>query len=204
MLTRKLLTALGIEDNKIDQIIESHQETLKDLKDEIKALKDGADDVDGLQKELETVNKKLKDAQEKLKGQTGDGFKEKYEELKTEFDEYKSGIEKKAAKEKKATAYKALLKECGVSDKRIDRIMKVVDPDLDGLELGEDGKFKTADDLYKSIKQEWSEFIEEPATQGAHTPNPFQKVNTQVPTESRAAQLARQYHDARYGAIKED
>lgn len=42
-LTRKLLRSMGIEDEKIDQIIDAHTETVNALKDERDGLKDAAD-----------------------------------------------------------------------------------------------------------------------------------------------------------------
>ena len=56
-LTRKMLKAMGIEDEKIDQIIEAHSETVDGLKGELEiaksAAKGDADKVTALQKELE-------------------------------------------------------------------------------------------------------------------------------------------------------
>ena len=63
----------------------------------------------------------------------------------------------------KETAYRALLKEAGVSEKRIDTVLKV--SDIDGIELA-DGKIKNADELTESVKKEWADFIEKPENNG--------------------------------------
>ena len=52
-LTRKMLKAMGIEDEKIDQIIEEHVESIDGLKAERDRYKAGADEAEGLRKQLE-------------------------------------------------------------------------------------------------------------------------------------------------------
>ena len=116
-LTRKFLTALGIESEKIDQIIEAHSDTVDGLKDEIKGLKEKAET-------LETVQKELDDAKKSL--ETKDAYKVKYDALKDEYDKYKSEVTAKAETDTKTNLYRALLKKAGVSDKRLDAIMKVL------------------------------------------------------------------------------
>lgn len=51
-LTRKLLRSMGIEDEKIDQIIDAHTETVNALKDERDGLKDAADRLKKAEAEL--------------------------------------------------------------------------------------------------------------------------------------------------------
>ena len=52
-LTRKMLKAMGIEDEKIDQIIEEHVESIDGLKAERDRYKTGAEEAEGLRKQLE-------------------------------------------------------------------------------------------------------------------------------------------------------
>lgn len=95
---------------------------------------------------------------------------EEYKALKKQFDEYKAeqeGKETKAAKEK---AYRALLQEAGVSEKRLESVLKV--SDVDSVELDEKGAIKGADKLTESIKSEWADFITTTQTRGASTSNP--------------------------------
>ena len=101
---------------------------------------------------------------------TAEKWKTKYEGIKQEFTDYKKAEQAKATKAQKSEAYKALLKEIGVNDKRIDAIIKVTD--LDGMELDADGKLKDAADLRKTAKDEWSDFIVTTHTQGAQTATP--------------------------------
>lgn len=159
-LTRKFLAALGIEDAKVDEIIQAHTDTVNGLKDEIEKYKADAEKLPGVQKELG----KMKESAEQ---ESKDPYKVKYEAMKEEFESYKKGVETKA---KKDAAYKALLKEAGVSDKRVEAVLKV--SDVDSLELDEEGKVVNQKDLIKSIKSEWADFIVKEGEKGADVANP--------------------------------
>ena len=160
-LTRKMLKAMSIEEEKIDQIIEAHSETVEALKAERDGFKEDAEKFADLQKELKELREN---------GDANNPYKAKYDALKTEFDNYKADEEAKATKRSKEEAYKALLKECGVADKRIAAVTKVAD--IDSIELDESGKIKEAAALKKSIKEEWGEFIPTEGTEGAKTTKP--------------------------------
>ena len=62
-----------------------------------------------------------------------DGWKDKHDALKKEFEGMKNEQAKKETHAAKEKAYRALLKETGVSEKRIDAVLKV--SDVDGVEL---------------------------------------------------------------------
>lgn len=173
-LTRKYLSALGIEAEKIDEIINAHTETVDGLKDELAKVKADADKLTAVQKELD----ELKAAAE----QDGkDPYKVKYEAIKEDFENYKKEISEKETKASKTAAYKALLKEAGVSDKRIEAVLKV--SDVDSVELDKDGKIKGADKLKDSIKEEWADFITSESTKGANTANPPQNSGSVIKTK---------------------
>lgn len=162
-LTRKFLTALGIEADKVDQIIEAHTEVTDSLKTERDQLKEDAEKLQAVQKELDD----LKEAVEK---NGNDPYKVKYEALKEDFENYKKDIETKESTAKKESALRAVLKEIGVADKRIDAVIKV--SDVESIELDGEGKIKDGDKLKESLKSEWSDFIATTKTEGANSPNP--------------------------------
>ena len=54
-LTRKFLRALGIEDDKVEEIIGAHLETVNPLKDERDNLKEQADHAAELQKQVDAL-----------------------------------------------------------------------------------------------------------------------------------------------------
>lgn len=165
-LTRKFLAALGIEQDKIDEIITAHSETVDALKKERDSYKADAEKLPAVQKELDG----FKAAEEKA---GKDPFKVKYEALKEEFDGYKAAQEKKETTDKKAAAYRKLLADAGVREKRIDAVLRVTD--LDGFELDENGQLKDADKLTKEISEEWEDFIDKTETKGAASANPPSK-----------------------------
>lgn len=162
-LSRKFLTTLGIEEDKAEAIFEKHTEVLTELKDERDKYKEEADKLPALQKQLD----ELKAVAE---GADKDPYKVKYEALKEDFETYKADIASKETASKKETAYKALLKEAGVSDKRLSAIMKVTD--LKDFELDDEGKAKDADKHLASIKEEWADFIQSTHKEGAGTSTP--------------------------------
>ena len=162
-LTRRSLKAMGIEDEKIDEIIAAHAETVDALKEQRDNYKAQAD-------ELAEVQQKLDEANETIKANGSDAWKVKYDAIKEEYENYKSDISAKETTRAKQAAYREVLKAAGVSDKRIDSIIRV--SDIDSIELDESGKIKEAEKLTESIKNEWADFIVSTNTQGANTATP--------------------------------
>lgn len=162
-LTRKFLTALGIEEDKADEIIKAHTETVDALKEQAEASKTDAAEVEKLKKKVEELKKDLADADKS-------DWEEKYTKLKTEYDDYKTDVENKATHSAKEAAYKQLLIDAGISEKRIATILKV--SDIDGVELDKDGNIKAADKLTDSIKEEWADFIVTEHKEGADVAKP--------------------------------
>ena len=151
-LTRKFLSALGIDADKVEEIINAHTEVTDALKNERDSYKADAEKLPEVQKELDSFKK----AAEELDGKNP--FEVKYNAIKEEYEQYKADIEAKATKAAKSDAYRALLKEAGVADKRIDAVLRV--SDVDGIELDKDGKVKNSDKHLTSIKEEWADFID--------------------------------------------
>lgn len=162
-LTRKFLKALGLEDDKIEQIIEEHTTIADRMNAEIEKYKADAEVLPRVQRELEK-------AQADLEAGKKDSWKVKYEAVKEEFEGYKSEQTKKEARSAKEKAYRELLKQAGVSEKRLDAVLRV--SDVDSVELDEKGTIKDADKLTESIKSEWADFIGTTSIQGAQTATP--------------------------------
>ena len=162
-LTRRALKAMGIEDEKVDEIITMHTETVDGLKADVAKYKADAEALPEVQRQLEK-------AQNDLEAGKKDSWKVKYEAIKEEFEGYKSEQTKKETRAAKEKAYRELLKQAGVSEKRLDAVLRV--SDVDGVELDENGAVKDADKLTESIKSEWADFIPTTTTQGAQTAAP--------------------------------
>ena len=159
--TRKFLSALGIEADKVDEIISAHTEVTDALKQERDQYKADAEKLPGVQQELNDLKA------------TTDGkntWKVKYEALKEDFEDYKNQQTAKETKANKEAAYKVLLENAGVAPKRIAAILKVTD--LDSVELDDSGNVKDADKHTETIKEEWADFIQTTSTKGAATATP--------------------------------
>ena len=169
-LTRKFLSALNIDADKIDEIITAHSETVDALKKERDDFKAQAEANSEAKANAEKLQKQVNDLTEQVKENGKDAYKVKYDAIKEEFDEYKKTIKAEKSKADKTEAYKKLLKEAGVADKRIDAVLRV--SDIDSLKIGEDGALEGADDLKKNIAEEWADFIEKTSTAGAKTSTP--------------------------------
>lgn len=159
-LTRKFLSALGIEADKVDEIITAHTETVDGLKDEIEKYRTDAEKLPSVQKELDELKKD---------GGKEDTYKFKYEKVKEDFDNYKNEVESEKTNAKKSNAYKKLLGNVGISEKVIDKILSLTK--LDDLELDGD-EIKDADKVTDSIKNEWADFIVKERQEGSPTETP--------------------------------
>ena len=157
-LTRKMLKAMGIEEEKIDQIIEAHTETVDGFKEKLNDYKDKAEKYDGVKKELDELK------------EGGDDWQKKYEKEHSDFEAYKTDVTAKETKRTKEHAIREFYKGVGVSEKRLDAVMKVTD--FDSFELDKDGKIKDADKHTETAKSEWADFIETTTTRGANTATP--------------------------------
>lgn len=167
-LTRKMLKAMELDEDKITQIIDAHQSTIDEIADERDKLKADVEKFKTEAERLGSVEKDLLKAQAKL--EDADKVSEKLKALQNEFAEYKADVDAKATQATKEKAYKELLKQAGVSEKRIDSIIKI--SDLSTIEFDKDGKVKDTKAVVDAIKKEWSDFIVTVHEQGAQTPNP--------------------------------
>ena len=143
-LTRKMLTAMGIEAEKIDQIIESHTETVDGLKKVADDLREQAGKVPDLERKIGELEK----------AQPTEDYEGKFKDLKAEFDTYKEKVAAEQAQAEKARLYRSLLREAGIDEKRLDAIMRVTD--LSGVTV-EDGAIVDAETVSEQIKKDYPE-----------------------------------------------
>ncbi len=164
-LTRKFLKAMGIEEEKIDQIIEAHTETVRGLKDSLEKAEAAAKDLPSVQKELGV-------ARDELEAVKKDGWKDKHDTLKKEFEDYKKGVTAKEAKAAKEAAARAYYESKGITGKALDIAMRGSGGEIEALELGEDGKIKDTAALEALVKGDFSGLVCTTTTTGANTANP--------------------------------
>lgn len=168
-MTRKFLKELGIESELIDKIIEEHRGTVDSLRDDLDNTKTELSKYKSYETELNALKDEIKDK---------DSYKEKYDELKNQFDNYKAEIASKAKEAAKVEAYKNALKEAGISEKRIESVLRLAKADgyIDSLEF--DGEnIKNIKDVQETIKNSYGDYIETKKQTGADVPQPPSQGN---------------------------
>ena len=128
---------------------------------------------------------------------TAGKWEKKYNDLKDQFDSYKADTDAKEKLSSIKAAYRKLLEESGIDTKRLDTIIRATV--FDGMKLGDDGKLEKSDELKKAIDSDWADFKVSTRTDGTHVENPPKDNDSGSGANSRAAELARQFHERRYG-----
>lgn len=146
-------------EEKEQQIMEGHIAVTDGLKDKIEGLQAEADKAADLQKQLDGIN-------------GGEDYKAKYEKEHRDFEDFKKQTANAETATKVKAAYRKLLTDEGISEKRLDAILKVTD--LSGMKLDKEGNLENADDLKKSIASEWGEFKTTVTQKGADVAKPPQ------------------------------
>jgi len=204
-LTRKMLKAMGIESDAIDQIIEAHTETVDALKEQRDGYKVEAEKVSGLNAELEEARKQLKAAQDngasaskssEEQANELEKLRKAKDALEAEFTAYKESAEAEQSKRAKTDAYRNLIEKAGIAPKYAGAVLRVAD--LGAVELSEDGTVKDADKLVEGLKSDYPEFVAKTETKGAGTENPPAANHTNSGVSPRAQRVIDR-HNARYG-----
>ena len=142
---------------KAQKIMDEHIAVTNGLKDERDGYKADAEKATDLQKQLDDIA-------------NGEDFKKKYEDEHQAFEDFKKKTESDATAAKVGTAYRKLLANEGISEKRLDAILKVTD--LSKLKLDKDGNLEDEAGLKKAINEEWGEFKTTVTTKGADVDKP--------------------------------
>lgn len=183
---------MGIEEEKLEQIIEEHVGSIDALKSQRDEYKEKADKYDAVKKQYDDLKKEVEE-----KGD--DSYKEKYEKEHKDFEDYKASIDAEKLNAKKVAAYKALLKKAGIKEKIIDLIVKGTS--MDDIELDENGEIKEADTKVEDIKNEYADYIVKTREEGENpeTPPAGDGGDGGANHLSRAAQLAQKHNERLYG-----
>lgn len=188
---RKILGEAHTEEIE-NQIMSLHLGVVDAIKDELSKAKADAEKLPGVQAELD----KLKEGKE-----DDNSYKAKYEKEHAEFEKFKTVQAEKDAKADKTAKYRALLKKAGVSEKRLESVLKVTD--MDSVKLDKDGNIEDSEKLLGTIKTEWADFIVKEGAKGADTGNPPAGNGGDGDGTSRAAQLYQQHRASLYGVSNE-
>lgn len=144
---------------KAQQIMDGHIAVTDGLKDERDSYKAEAEKAADLQKQLDDKN-------------GGENWQEKFEKEHQAFEDFKKQTASEAEAAKVRSAYRKLLAGEGISEKRLDSILKVTD--LSKMKLDKDGNLEKADELKKAINDEWGEFKTTVTEKGAVVEKPLQ------------------------------
>ena len=159
-MTRKFLKAMGIEEEKIEQIIEAHTETVNALKEERDNYKKDATTLKDVQRELDD-----------LKAKGDDGWKEKHDKLKGEFDKYKGDIEAKETKAKVNNAVRSYLESKSITGDNLELAMMACESIIASAELDGD-KLKDTTSLDTLVDSKFKRLVTTTTTKGASTATP--------------------------------
>lgn len=159
-LTRSMLKSMNLTEEQINAIIEEHTAAKDSLKSQIKNLEEKYVDYDDLKKDYEKLYADVKE----------NNWKEKYDTINQEFDEYKKEVKKNHQNDIKKELYKDLLIENGVSEKQISSILEVTK--FDEIELDENGKLADVEALNNNIHSKWEGFIVKNSFSGVNVENP--------------------------------
>lgn len=169
---REILSTAGVDadhmSEAVNAIIDGHVASIDALREEngnlkadLKTANEKAGKLDGVQKELDDLKKQNEDDAK---------AREDYDALKKEFDDYKAEINARDTKAAKEKALRDILKDLNISDKGAALVLKY--QNFDGIELEDGGKIKGADDLRKSLKEDWGDYIVKSEKKGAETATP--------------------------------
>lgn len=159
-LSRKLLKGMGLTEEQIDSIIEAHTDTVDGLKDTIAQLRQGGAQAPAKPAAKDSGGDAAKDS----------GYRKKYEDEHQAFEDFKKAQAARDARAARESACRKALREVGVSEKYLDKILALCD--VDSLELDDKGALKDADKIKEGYKTDWADFISVRTTKGVATAEP--------------------------------
>lgn len=136
-------------------------------KTDLDAIKEQRDTYKADAETLAKVQKELDD----LKAAQDDGWKDKHDALKKEFEDYKAGVTAKETKAAKEAAARAYYESKGITGKALDIAMRGSGAEIEALELA-DGKIKDTAALDALVKGDFSGLVSTTTTTGANTATP--------------------------------
>lgn len=171
---------------KAQKIMDGHITVVDGLKDERDSFKEQAEKAADLQKQLDDQA-------------NGENWQEKYEKEHQAFEDFKKQQAADAEAAEVRAAFRKLLIGEGISEKRVDSILKVTD--FSNMKRDKDGNLVGEDALKESINSEWGEFKTTVTEKGATVEKPPQMAK---PTKTREEILAIKDTAERQKAIAEN
>ena len=116
-LTRKFLAALGIEADKVDEIITAHAETVNGLKADIADEKEKAEQYREDAEKYAATKAELDQLRAETEGKD-------YDTLKTEYEQFKAEVAEKEQQAAKEKAYREALKDANLTERGVEKAVK--------------------------------------------------------------------------------
>lgn len=191
-----MLKAMGVEDDKSEQIIQAHNETVEGLKKQRDDLTEQLDGQKELAAQVPDLQKKLEEAEAKI---PSEDWQAKYLESVKELEDFKAQVERDKAEAEKKSLYRAVLREAGIDEQRIDAIVKVTDM---GAIAVKDGAIEDSEALKESVAKEWAAFIPQESVQGAKVPKPPETSGGVAGADPATVQRLAERHARLYGTTE--
>ena len=182
--TRKMLKALGIEEDKIEQIMDAHTEVTNALIAERDEAKAAIDKLAKVQDELDKAKESLKTANSEK-----DKYKSDYEADHAALEKLQGEVKEKATAEKTDKALYDWAKAQGYSDNGAKKIVKYGGY-RSRIKFDDSGKPTNLDELKDDVASEWGEYKGETKTESHKSGEPMAGG-----TEVKKSQLAQYYAD---------
>lgn len=189
--TRKMLKALGIEEDKIEQIMDAHTEVTDALIADRDKYKADAEKLSKVQDELTQAKESLKTA-----NKDGGEYKTKYEAEHAALEKLQKEVSEKATAEKTDKALYDWAKAQGYSDNGAKKIVKYGGY-RSRIKFDDEGKPTNLDELKDDVSAEWGEYKGETKTETHKSGEPM--TGGTEPKKSIAAQYYTEYQNRVYG-----
>ena len=180
-LTRRYLKALGIDEDKIEEIISAHVESVNALKADAEQAKQGANDLAAITKERDELKQRVAT----LEQASGDAAK-----VQAAFDAYKNEIETEKANAGKKSLVRKALEDAGANPAAIDLLLNTVD--LGKVELNGEA-LKDASAVVNPIKEANGGLFGTVENQGTKPITPPSGDKQKEPPKTLAAALHEKY-----------
>lgn len=142
-LTRKLLKALSVSEEAVEEIISAHAETVGELKQQLSEAKEQAS-------KLETVTAERDSWKSKAEDTTAASRIAELEQQVASYEAEKTNAQKQAA-------LSALLESAGLDKRGFNRIIAATD--LSTIELDESGGVKDATAYAEKLRSDWADLV---------------------------------------------
>lgn len=176
-LTRKFLTALGIEADKQDEIISAHADTVDGLKEQLATASKRVEQFEAVEKELNT-----------LKAEKHENYKEKYEQEHNAFEQFKSDLVAKETQAAKEKAARAFFESRNITGANLEIALRGSQNEIKALELDGDN-IKDASALDALVSGTYSGLVLTRKTKGVDTPTPPSNTGGTTKTKEEIRQI---------------